>query len=174
MDYKKRYKLLLGGAALFLLVAYWLAFHKTWNLRQEVVQLAQQRSNAGQLLQEIGYYEQQLAQLEAQQGSSTFTQNQLFQSVTNFCQEHRLIIQALPESRIYPEQDLHILHNEIQVTGAFIPIVQLIYTLEQEEHLGRVVSVDFGSKRNPRSREEELIATIHLQNIQKQSPPTVY
>lgn len=174
MNYKKRYQLLLGGAILFLVVAYWLAFSKTWRLRQEVVQLEQQRSNAGQLLQDIQHYEHQLTQLEAQQGNGAFTQNQLFQSVTTFCQEHQLAIQALPESRIYQEQDLHILHNEIQVQGAFIPMVQLIYALEQEQHLGRVVSVDFGSKRNPRSRQEELSASIYLQNIQNLPSSTVH
>lgn len=167
MDYKKRYQLLLSGAAVFLVIAYWLAFGKTWRLRQEVVQLEQQRSSAGQAWREIEHYEQQLAQLEANQGSGTFSQNQLFQTVTAFCQERQLSIQALPESRIYNEQDLNILHNQIQIQGAFIPMVQLIYLLEQEQSLGRVVSVDFGTKRNPRSRQEELCATIHLQNIQK-------
>lgn len=167
MDYKKRYQLLLLGAGLFLVIAYWLAFGKTWRLRQEVVQLDQQRSSAGQAWQEIEHYEQQLAQLETKQGSGAFTQNQLFQTVTAFCQERQLAIQDLPESSIYKEQDLHILHNAIQVQGAFIPMVQLIYLLEQERRLGRVVSVDFETKRNPRSRQEELRATIHLQNIQK-------
>ena len=168
MTEQQRYRLLLGGAFLFLLLAYGLAFGKTWDLYQETQQLDQQRSSAGRAWQEIEQYQQQLQQLEAQQGPGRFDPNDLFQSVTAFCQEHQLAIQSMPESAQYQEQDLVILHHTIQVQGAFVPMVQLLYALEQEQQLGRVVSVAFSAKRNNRTRTRELTATIALQNIQKQ------
>ena len=170
MDYKKRYQLLVGGAFLFLLLAYWLAFGKTWALYQEVSELEERQANAGQAWQEISSFEQQLEQLDAQQNNPSFTQNQLFQKVTAFCQEQQLAIQAMPESAIYEEQDVSILHNSIQVQGAFIPMVRLIYALERQQQLGRVVSVEFSTKKNLRTRNRELSASIALQNIQNQRP----
>lgn len=169
MDYQQKYKLLLGGIALFLIIAYWLAFSKTWTAYQESAHLEQQLSSAGQAWQDIESYQQQIQQLEAQQNNQSFTQNYFFQKVTSFCQEHQLAIQEMPESRVYEQQDVEILHNPLKVEGQFIPMVKLLYHLEQEEQLGRVVAVEFNLGKNYQSRKEELTAHIHLQNIQNRA-----
>lgn len=166
MDYQKKYRLLIGGAVLFLLLAYLLAFSKTWTAYQTANQLEQRLSNAGQAWQEIEEYQRRLDQLETQQSGSSFTPNQLFQHVAAFCQDHHLAIQAMPASTVYQQQDVEILHNPIHVQGAFIPMVKLLYDLERTQHLGRVVSVEFALERNYQSRLEELTAKIHLQNVQ--------
>lgn len=171
MDYKKKYQLFLGGLVLFLLLSYWLAFGKTWNAYHTSQQLAKQQSNAGQAWQQIEQFEQQLANLDAQQNGQSFSQNYLFQQVTTFCQENGLSIQSMPESIIYQEQDVQILHNPIKVEGAFIPMVELLYELEQHQHLGQVVSVDFAMGKNYQSRQQELTASIYLQNIKTNSKP---
>lgn len=169
MDYQQKYKLLLGAIALFLVVAYWLAFSKTWQAYQTSAALEQQLSSAGQAWQDIESYQQQIQQLEAQQNNQSFTQNYFFQKVTSFCQEQQLAIQDMPESRVYEQQDVEILHNPLKVEGQFIPMVRLLYHLEQEEQLGRVVSVEFNLGKNYQSRKEELTAHIHLQNIQNKA-----
>lgn len=166
MNYQKKYKLLLGGMALFLLLAYWLAFSKTWTAYQKASTLEQQLSSAGQAWQDIESYQQQIKQLEAQQNNQSFTQNYFFQKVASFCQERQLAIQAMPESVIYEQQEVEILHNPIQVEGHFVPMVELLYHLEQEKQLGRVVSVEFNLGKNYQNRQEELTASIYLQNIQ--------
>ena len=171
MDYKKKYQLFLGGVVVFLFLSYWLAFGKTWNAYRASQQLTQQQSSAGQAWQQIEQYEQQLAHLEKQQGNPSFSQNYLFQQVTTFCQEQGLSIQSMPESIVYKEQDMQILHNPITVEGAFIPMVKLLYELEQQQHLGQVVSVDFKLGKNYQSRQQELTAAIYLQNIKTISKP---
>ena len=171
MDYKKKYQLLLAGIVCFCFLSYWLAFGKTWSAYKKTQQLQQQHSNAGQAWQQIEQYQRQLNQLEAQQSNQNFTQNRLFQQVTAFCQERQLAIQDMPESMVYNEQDMQILHNPIKVEGAFIPMVQLLHELEQTQRLGRIVSVDFNLAKNHRSRQTELTASIYLQNIQNNPKP---
>lgn len=166
MDYKKKYRLLLGGAFLFLLLAYALAFGKTWAAYRATARLEQQLSNAGRAWQEIESYERELRQLDTEPSGTPFSQNALFQRVADFCQEHRLAIQAMPESTVYREQDLQLLHNTIRVQGDFIAMVRLLYYLEQEQRLGRIVSVEFALERNYQRRAEELTAHLHLQNVQ--------
>lgn len=169
MDYQQKYRFLLIGIVFFVVVAYWLAFSKTWTAYQASTQLEQQLSSAGQAWQDIESYQQQIQQLEAQQNNQSFTQNYFFQKITAFCQEHQLAIQDMPESMVYEQQDMKILHNPLKVEGAFVPMVRLLYHLEQEEQLGRVVSVDFNLGKNYQSRKEELTAHIHLQNIQNKA-----
>lgn len=166
MNYKQKYQLNLAAIAVFFMLAYWLAFSKTWNSYRSVIKLEQQSSSAGQAWQEIESYQHQLSALDGRQNNQSFTQNGLFQKVTAFCQEHRLAIQEMPESFIYEQQDLTILHNPIKVEGNFIPMVKLLYLLEKEEQLGRVVSAEFKLGKNYQSRKQELTAKIHLQNIQ--------
>lgn len=166
MNYKQKYQLLLGGIALFLIIAYSLAFGKTWTAYQTTTQLEQKLSSAEQAWQEIEGYQRQLKQLESEQNNQSFTQNNLFQKVSSFCQENKLAIQTMPESVVYEQQDVEILNNSIKVEGTFIPMVQLLYNLEQKQQLGRVVSVEFNLGKNYQSRQAELTANIHLQNVQ--------
>ena len=168
MNYKQKYQLLLGGIALFLIITYFLAFGKTWTAYQKTTQLQEQLSSAGQAWQEIESYQRQLKKLESEQNNQSFTQNYLFQKVTEFCQENKLSIQEMPESIVYKQQDMAILHNPMKVEGTFIPIVQLLYELEQKQQLGRIVSVEFNLGKNHQSRQPELTANIQLQNIQSQ------
>jgi len=169
MNYKQKYQLLLGGIGLFLIIAYYLAFGKTWAAYQISNQLQEQLSSAGQAWQQIEGYERQLKQLESEQNNQFFTQNYLFQKVTTFCQENKLAIQEMPESIVYEQQDVEILHNPIKVEGTFVSMVQLLYHLEQKEQLGRIVFVEFNLEKNYQSRQPELTANIHLQNIQNKA-----
>ncbi|MGH1338870.1 MAG: hypothetical protein ACRBFS_22330 [Aureispira sp.] len=168
-NHQQRYQLLLGGIAAFLVVAYWLAFSKTWVAYNKTTTLEQQLSSASQAWQEIEAYQQQMEQLEAQQNNQSFTQNYFFQKVTAFCQEHELTIQAMPESVIYEEEEADVLLNPLQVEGQFIPMIRLLYHLEQQQQLGSVVSVTFNLGKNYQSRQQELTASIFLQNIQNKA-----
>lgn len=169
MDYKQKYQLLLGGIVVFALIAYVLAFGKTWTAYQATTSIEKQLSSAEHAWQQIGAYKQQLKQLEKAQGNESFTQNSLFQKVTSFCQEHQLAIQEMPESIVYQEEDMEILYNPIKVEGSFISMIKLLYNIEQEEKLGRVVGAEFKLTKNYQSRKKELTAHIHLQNIQNKT-----
>jgi hypothetical protein len=164
MSSKKKYQLLWLGISLFCLIAWWLAFSKTWSAYQQSKQIQNQLVEAGSAWQEIEYYEQQLNQIE-EQNNRPFTPSLLFNEVTNFCQEKQLSILQMPASTIYKEQGIEILHNPIKVKGDFVPIVELLYELEQQQQLGNIVSVEFETKRNVQNRQKELSATFYLQNI---------
>ena len=169
MNYKQKYQLLLAGIALFMLIAYWLAFGKTWAAISNSQQMQTQLSSASQAWQQIEQYQKQLKTLESEQHNQHFTQNYLFQKVTSFCQEHQLAIQEMPQSKIYEQQDMEILHNPIKVEGTYLPMVQLLYDLEQTQKLGRIVSVEFKLGKNYQTRSKELTADIYLQNIQSKT-----
>lgn len=165
MTYKQKYQLLLVGILAFTFIAYWLAFGKTWAAYSKTKTLQQQLSNADQAWKQIQTYQQQLKELEAEQNNQNFSQNTLFQKVTNFCHDKKLAIREMPESKVYKQQDIKILHNPIKVEGSYIPIVQLLYELEQKQKLGKVVSVEFNLGKNLQNRKKELVASIYLQNI---------
>lgn len=167
MNNKKKYQLLWGGIALFSIIAWWLAFGKTWSIYTDNLVMKKQLAKADNAWQEIEYYEQQLKTIE-KQNSRPFTPALLFSEVTDFCQQHQLSIIKMPASTIYTEQEIEILQNPIEVQGHFVPMVELIYELEQKQQLGNVVSVVFDTKKNIRSRQKELTATIYLQNIKTQ------
>ncbi|BDS14298.1 hypothetical protein [Aureispira anguillae] len=172
MNYKQKYQALLGGIVLFVVLAYFLAFGKTWTAYRTTTQLEQRLSNAAQAWKDIETYQHQLNQLSKEQNNQHFTPNNLFQKVTGFCQENKLGIKGMSEPTVYQQEDMVILQNAIRVEGTFIPMVELLYTLEQKEQLGRVVSAEFELTKNYQSRKKELIGTIYLQNIQHQSSKT--
>jgi len=167
MSNKKKFKYLIGGLIIFTIVAWLLAFGKTWKVYLHVHQMENRLAEVGGAWQKIENYQKQLDQLE-EQHNHHFTEVYLFDEITIFCQQHQLAIQEMPESKIYEEQGMQILQNPIKVEGAYIPMVELLYELEQKQQLGRVVSVKFQFGKNIQNRKEELTAKIHLQNIQRQ------
>ena len=163
---KKKYHILLSGTFLFCLLAYWLAFGKTWNLYCSVQQLQQQKSSATGILQEINALQKQTEKMNKGQQNKGFTQNYFFQSMTAYCQEQKLAIHEMPQSKIYRQEDLEILQNHLLVEGNFVPMVRLINELEDKQQLGRVVSAEFMLTKNFQSRKNELTAALSIQNIQ--------
>lgn len=170
MTPKKRYQLLLAGLVIFLLLAYQLAFGKTWALRQDIQRLEAQKQAASTAAQDIQQYQTALAELDQQQQHPAFSPNLLFDLVTEFCQKEGLDIKAMPAAQVFQEEDLKILHHPIQVAGNYLSMVKLLYELEQVKRLGRIASVQFELLKNYQSRQKELVATIALQNIQSTEP----
>ena len=168
MTSKKKYQLLCLGTILFFFIAWQLAFGKTWAAYQQTHQIQNKLVQAGNAWQEIEYYEQQLKKIN-KQSSRIFTPELLFSEVTNFCQKKKLAIIQMPLSTKYIEQGIEVLHNPIQVKGSFKATVELLHELEQKQQLGNIVSVEFKTKRNIKSRQLELITTLYLQNIKTQS-----
>ena len=96
---------------------------------------------------------------------SASSKEKLFETVSSFCQNNRLVIKSLGEPSVEAKDDYAITTHEIIVQGKYTDIVRLIYELEQVKKLGNVASVDFKTKIDRKHKKTYLLGSIYLQSI---------
>ena len=55
------------------------------------------------------------------------------------------------------------------IGGNFSTLINLVYLLEQKYNLGKIASVNYQLKKDFKTKEMQLTATIFLQNIKKKN-----
>ena len=164
--YKQKVLLLLVGSLLFAILAWYLSFSKTYIEYKKMRQATAQIQASGQLNQEIQQLEKQLAAFKKDSLAQSFSQERLYELVTDWCQKNNLAIEAMPQAEIVEQEGYRIFTNELRLKGAFIQLVELMYALERTYKIGQLVYGHFSLVKNRETKRIELIANLHLKNIE--------
>jgi len=171
LSYKNKNRLLFLVAFLFAIISYMLAFRKTFDLRSQCSQMESELVIAATAPERIANLEMQLRSIEGVIGGQTDEgvdpQQQLLEFVTNYCEEQHITLQEYPQPISHQEDDYAVETNIFVVKGNFIKLLKMIYALEQEMRIGKVVAVEYKSKKNLRTKRLNLTATVYLQNVRK-------
>ena len=165
-SYKQKVYLLLGGALVFAVIAWQLGFANTIQQYREKSRTEAKLQQAANVVQEINFFEQKLQAFQQDSTHIKFSQENLFEVVTEWCEAHRLEVRAMPEAELVEENGYQIYMNHIELEGPYIEMVQLMYLLEQEYKMGQLVHSHFELVKNRDTRQMELVAQLHLHNIQ--------
>lgn len=169
---RKYYPLAFGlGAALILLFTWRLAFSKTWNLFQDNKKLSGQIEQAQQTPQGYQQLQKELVLMNEKikrYNSTESNQEQIVAYISRYANENALKVIEIPKVSTEKEKGFTIETNTVKVQGGYKDIVRLIYQIEQREHLCHVVSTDFQRIQNVKTHQQYLVATLYLQNINKQ------
>ena len=172
MNLKQKNIALLIGLVLLLWVANRLSFSKTFELKKqyEISQKEQKLfSNVSQKLlslqQQNVYYDSILKSKKISTESSF--QNNLLQTITSFADTTNTKVVAFKDPHKFKVNETLINTFSFTLNGNFSKIVQLIYILEQQYKLGKIVSVNFEKKKNYKRNNTFLECTILLQQIEQ-------
>lgn len=161
------------GALAIILLTWRLAFSKTWELYQQNRHLNQQIELSQHAPQGYQQLQKELMLMNEQirrYNSTRSNQEQLVGFVSHFANENGLKVIEIPKVNIDKEKGFTIETNTVKVQGGYKDIVKLVYQLEQKEHLCHVVGSDYQRVQNMRSHQQYLVATLYLQNINKEQP----
>jgi hypothetical protein len=170
ISYKKKYNYLLIAIPLCALIIYTLAVKKTIILMngvsdmQQKIELAKdapQRSE--ELKAEIDNMDQWIGQKNDKNKPHS-----LLEIVTDYCKTTGSILREFPEEIETVKGNYIVRTNRLIIEGDFSQLLSLVYTLEQKVNIGKVSSVNYSSRKEPRTKQMTLTATIYLQNITKQ------
>lgn len=171
LTYKKKIILMMAGFVVFLFIAWSVSIKSTFELANQCSICEEQLEfvkdaplKIASLQKEIDVKEQILGHSNA----GVEFQEHLLKQVTEFCQQNQLILREYPQVHNYIQQEYNIETNEIIVEGPFIKLLKLLYALEQEYKLGKVVSAKFMSKKDFKTNQMKLTLTIYVQNIKKE------
>ena len=150
---------------------YFLSVSKTIHVYSEYNTAAgkmEMAANAPVLAAEL---EKKLQAMDANIGSRKVAEGDAVQSllelVTNYCQDHHSVLREFPEASTAANGDLVVCTNVIVVEGQFSDLLQLVYQLEQKSDLGKIASVYYALRKDRKSKDMALTATIYIQNIKK-------
>lgn len=164
--YKQKVLLLSVGSVLFLVLAWYLSFSKTFTEYRKMTIVKERLQQAERVEQEIAQLQSSLAAYKKDSLVQQFSQERLFELVTEWCQEHDLIVQAMPEAKFVEQDGYRIYTNELHLKGAYVQIVELMYALERTFKIGQLVHGDFSLVKNRDTKRLELLANLHLKNIE--------
>jgi len=157
---------------LLLFVAYQFSFSKTFELRKQYNSLKNEQKlfdNISQKLislqQQNIYYDSILKSKKISTESSF--QNNLLQTITTFTDSTKLKIVAFNSPHMHQTESAIINTFSFSLNGSFSKNTNLIYLLEQQQKIGKIVSVNFEKKKNYRRNTNFLECTIYLQQIEE-------
>ncbi len=170
MTGKQKNIALLVGFAILLFLSYQLSFSKTFQLKKQYQTLKKEQkllTNVSEKLltlkQENSYYD---SILKSKKISATNSfQNNLLQRVTTFADSTGISIVSFNNPHILQMDNATINTYSFTLNGNFTAIIRLIYELEQQFKLGKIISVHFKKKKNYRLSTNYLECEIILQRV---------
>jgi hypothetical protein len=171
LTYKQKNQLLIVASILLLLLVYVFAIKKTILVYKDYQSNTSQLELANNAPFTVARLEKELSKINAQIATQdTSKQNnseKLIEYITHYCQLNKTILREFPKLEVAEQGDLLVETNRFTVCGSFTPILNLVYTIEQKNKLGKIASVNYKTQKDFKTKEIILTATIYLQNIKK-------
>ncbi|MBI2281704.1 MAG: hypothetical protein HYU68_13595 [Bacteroidetes bacterium] len=169
ITYKNKLLYLLISGGLFCVILYNLAISDTLNLAIENNTLEGQIIENIDAPKQIQSIKQKLLKIEQLIGDKnqheTNVHQLLLESITQYNQKKALVLQDFPQPFISSNNGYVTKTAKVTVEGDFINLLKLVYFLEQNYQIGKVVSVNFETTKELYKRKRELHSTIYIQDI---------
>lgn len=173
LTYKKKNLLLLITAVIVAVMIYSFAIKRTIAAYKQVAEnqaKMEQAANAPAMAEQL---EKELIRMDAKIGNHNTREGNINEAllslITDYCQSHHAVLREFPETSYTEDGDLAIENNHFMIGGNFSTLINLVYLLEQKYNLGKIASVNYQLKKDFKTKEMQLTATIFLQNIKKKN-----
>ena len=170
MNPKQKNIALVIGFILLLWIAHRLSFSNTLNLKKQYTVLREEallfENSSQKLLQlqkENQYYDSILKSKRISTNKSF--QNNLLSTINASADSTNVKVVSFQNPHVFEQEGAEILTYSFTLRGNFNEITQLIYQLEQQFKLGKIISVNYLKKRDYRRRSDYLECNILLQRI---------
>lgn len=169
LTWKQKNLLLIAGLLFFAWIVYAFALSRTIEVSAECTALQMRIDSAADVQTDIEELEVELARFNQSSGTeSHITHEQLLDLVSSYCNQHSLLLRDFPAPMNYRREEWMVEIHRVTVQGSYVEMVQLLEFLRREKR-GKVVSVDFVSKTDNKTKVRSLLATIYVQCISEQS-----
>jgi hypothetical protein len=173
LTYKKKNLLLLLITVVVAFMIYFLAIKKTITAYTEYTESKSKMEEAANAPAMAEQLEKELIRMDSKIGNHSALQGnvneELLNLLTTYCQSRRAVLREFPQTTFSEDGNLTVETNQFMVGGDFFTLINLVYLLEQKYNLGKIVAVNYQLKKDFKTKEMQLTATVFLQNIKKKS-----
>ncbi|MFK8101601.1 MAG: hypothetical protein AB8G15_03720 [Saprospiraceae bacterium] len=161
----RQHNLFLLAVAVFLgIVIYSFSIRRTVSVYQTYQRNKGNIEKAASAPSAIARYEKEWASLQ-QTRQRTYNREYLLDQLTTFCRTHELLIKSFPQALQQEKNQISVYTNHIELEGKYKDIVELIFMIEQEQHLATVSSVKFYTLKDRIDKQTYLRAKLVLRNL---------
>lgn len=168
-SYKQKLKAIGIAAVIIFIICYRFAFSKTiveYSLYKKQSNYASVLNNQENSINSLKYKEKKINEFFGQFILDTLQNEKNFLFVSSkFCTSNYLKIKEYTPYAISKESNVNIATKSITIEGSFNNIVKLIYYLEMEHQIGRIVSTNYKSITDGKEKKLKLNCTIYIQNL---------
>ncbi|MCW3071749.1 MAG: hypothetical protein JWO44_1639 [Bacteroidetes bacterium] len=172
IPYKKKNKVLLAAIILAVLFVYSFTIKKTILLISDVKDAERKAETAKDIPSRSALLNKEIEKIDSRIGTQTGladeSRQSLLEMVTGYCRSNNAVLREFPEATEATQGSFIVATNRFEVEGNFSVLLSFVYMLERKSSPGKVASVNYTLKKNTKTKEMALTATIYLQNIKKQ------
>lgn len=138
------------------------AYTETIQLRSEIEQASTAPQVSVLLHHQIEQLDQQLSESAT---DATESDQALLAMVSAYCDERKLVVVDFPKALVTPEDQLLLESNRMVIQGSFEELQGLVFTIEHQPKLGKIVSLTYQLRKDPKSAQKVLQAEIYLERV---------
>jgi hypothetical protein len=171
ISYKKKNKMLIAVLIIGGLLIYSFAIKKTIALVNEVQANSDKINSAKNAPARSQALKKEIEKIDTKIGAFNKVQENeqqsLLELITDYSHTKGTVLREFPEVTRENNGSFIVETNRFVVEGNFQSLLDLVYLLEQNKVPGKIASVDYVLKKDLKTKEMALTATIYLQNIKK-------
>lgn len=168
LSWKQKNRILLVAIIVLLWVVYAFAISNTIAARSDCDRMQLQLDSVEGAPDKLAELKSELTKFSLLTGGTNDTLRDMHEQLLNFvsvyCNDHNLQLREFTQPVRYAQQEWSVETHPLTVEGNYISIVQFIRALELSS-MGRIVSVDFHTRIDNKTKSKSLLATIYVQNI---------
>lgn len=161
-SYKQKFYALIVVFFMLTAAAYKRSFHTLFDVITEYRTLSKKADDINKKSNNTDSLKKDIAYLDKIIGKEGVTKEMVQQGIVSFSSENSpsVSISDLKPIHDFPEDDYHIITNQLDVTGDSNQLLNLAYNFEKKFNLSRIVSINFyTTKKNNKSE------VLHLKMI---------
>ncbi|OMQ11324.1 hypothetical protein [[Flexibacter] sp. ATCC 35103] len=161
-SYKQKFYALIGIFFILSLTAYKRSFYPLFDVVKEYQTLSKRAENINKKTQNTNSLAKDIAYLDKIIGKEGVAKEIVQQGIISFASKNspEVSINNLKAIHDFPEDNYHIITNQLDVTGNSNQLLNLAYSFEQKFNLSQIVSMNFYITKNNNKSE-----TLHLKMI---------
>lgn len=165
--YPQKCALVLGGFAMFLLVAWKLAFSNTLALGAEIKKQEDKISWLKEKEKEIPFLKAKMDLIgKAGDNDSLPVRDRLTAYISDFAENNGCVVTEIPSFTAYKANGMQVQTNIFTIRGRFIPLLQLVQELEGRFRTSaRLMSLRFNTVRDLQNKKKNLYLTLITQSF---------
>jgi len=167
--YRQRFQIYALGACLLLAIMYQFSFSKTLAevgtchlLEKKLASIVHAPRQIKEIQLELDRFSKSLNFYG--ENSERFHEH-LLNIVSSYCSKNSVQLVEFPRQHSFNENDIEIATSQFTVQGEFVPMLRLIYLLEQQQPAGRICNLRFFKNKNNKTKRMQLFMHVMVQNI---------
>lgn len=172
LSYRKKYYALLLAMALASVFVYQVSLRKTILVVKEckvyqltIQQSVHQQTALSSLQEELNGFDQQIDSYETIHIHQF--QQELLSTISDYCSKNKMVIEQFNQPHEALQGNYKIETSIVSIEGHFKKVLELIYHLEKRVLGKKIASIHFEKKKDFKSKREQLITTLYIQNIKQ-------